>query len=253
MLAKAICLVIATTTNVLTWLPPPSSKTVAAKKEQKLVETEHAIVTTHANTFPLVMVAFSVSSCLIHLFFMFKNATASEGSSSWFNSNPAVTQVGDLHAWHVVLTVFCVLGYALRKWAYVTLDQLYTYQLTIRTEHKLIQTGPYAFVRHPGYAGMLLNVLSYSHLMFYRGAYSAVVQYISYLVPTFLGIKVSIPLTVMGFDLAAVQLVVYYYSWYLGAVKYRIPHEETLLKEHFGKEWDAFASATHARLIPGVY
>jgi protein-S-isoprenylcysteine O-methyltransferase Ste14 len=99
---------------------------------------------------------------------------------------------------------------------------------------------------------MLLNVLSYTHIIFYRGNLSATVQYLSYLASTYLGIKVSIPLTVMGFDIAIVPLVLHYVHWYLAAVKYRIPHEEALLKEHFDKEWDSYTS-TRARLIPGIY
>jgi hypothetical protein len=146
MLAKAACLAIATTTNVLTWLPPPSSKTVAAKKEQKLIETESSLVTTHANTFPLLMATFSVSSTLLHLFFMVKNNIATEKESSFFKNNPAVSQLSDLQPWHVILTVFCVLGYALRKWAYVTLGHFYTVSTIERTEKKISMSRLFFFL-----------------------------------------------------------------------------------------------------------
>jgi hypothetical protein len=126
MLAKAICLVIATITNVLAWQPPPASKTVGEKKEQKMLENENGFDTSKAHTFSLMVFAFSVCSCLVHLFLMVKSAAAMEKGPSFFKNNPAVSQVGDLHAWHVVLTLFCVLGYALRKWAYLALDNFFT-------------------------------------------------------------------------------------------------------------------------------
>ncbi|KAK3833276.1 MAG: hypothetical protein J3R72DRAFT_527181 [Linnemannia gamsii] len=261
MLAKVACLAIATVTTILTWLPPPSSKTVNAKKDKKVIEDEHAFVTTHANTFPFVMTTYSTVIFTAYLSLMMINVDDSTGArvlkgerqTSFFKSNhPALTQLGELHNWHFVATVLCVLGYSLRKWSYVTLDHFYTYQLAIRPDHKLIQTGPYAYIRHPGYAGMILNVLSWSHIMWYEGLFSVAVQYASHLVSSLLRIKFSIPMTtVMGFDIGIVATCCYIYVWYLGAM-YRIPHEEELLKKTFEKEWDHFAS-TRARLIPGVY
>ncbi|CAF4350854.1 unnamed protein product, partial [Rotaria sordida] len=32
-----------------------------------------------------------------------------------------------------------------------TLGAFFTFELTIRSTHKLIKTGPYAYVRHPSY------------------------------------------------------------------------------------------------------
>ncbi|KAF8210971.1 hypothetical protein K438DRAFT_1808557, partial [Mycena galopus ATCC 62051] len=47
-------------------------------------------------------------------------------------------------------------GTAIRVRCYAILRSLFTFQLSIRADHHLITTGPYAVVRHPSYTGALL-------------------------------------------------------------------------------------------------
>ncbi|NJD20943.1 MAG: isoprenylcysteine carboxylmethyltransferase family protein [Gemmatimonadetes bacterium] len=47
-------------------------------------------------------------------------------------------------------------GLALRWWAIITLGRLFTMTLAVRRGHELVTAGPYRWVRHPAYAGMLL-------------------------------------------------------------------------------------------------
>lgn len=47
-------------------------------------------------------------------------------------------------------------GQLLRWWAIVTLGRLFTVNVAIRTEHRLIESGPYQYVRHPAYTAVLL-------------------------------------------------------------------------------------------------
>jgi protein-S-isoprenylcysteine O-methyltransferase Ste14 len=53
-----------------------------------------------------------------------------------------------------------VLGYALSIWAMLT-NRFFSPIVRLQTErgHHLVQTGPYRFIRHPGYAGALLAML----------------------------------------------------------------------------------------------
>lgn len=44
----------------------------------------------------------------------------------------------------------------LRIWARVHIRGFYTGHVEIRADHRLIQSGPYRFVRHPGYLGYVL-------------------------------------------------------------------------------------------------
>ena len=53
------------------------------------------------------------------------------------------------------IVVMC-LGVALRAWAAVTLGEFYTTTLMVTGNQKVVDTGPYAVVRHPGYLGEVL-------------------------------------------------------------------------------------------------
>ncbi len=46
-------------------------------------------------------------------------------------------------------------GAAIAIWARYTLGQFWSARVTLKEGHELIRTGPYAFVRHPIYTGML--------------------------------------------------------------------------------------------------
>lgn len=55
--------------------------------------------------------------------------------------------------------LLCILGGALRLWTYRVLGRLFTYEITVRSNHTLVTTGPYALVRHPSYAALAVNVI----------------------------------------------------------------------------------------------
>ena len=46
-----------------------------------------------------------------------------------------------------------LLGLALRTWSIYTMGNYFTMHLSILKGHKLIQSGPYKYIRHPGYVG----------------------------------------------------------------------------------------------------
>ncbi len=48
------------------------------------------------------------------------------------------------------------MGATLRYWAMYTLGSSYTRMLTVQTNQRVIQDGPFRYIRHPGYAGMIL-------------------------------------------------------------------------------------------------
>ena len=50
-------------------------------------------------------------------------------------------------------------GFAITVWARVTLGRNWSGWVTIKENHELIQTGPYAWVRHPIYTGLILAFL----------------------------------------------------------------------------------------------
>jgi protein-S-isoprenylcysteine O-methyltransferase Ste14 len=107
-------------------------------------------------------------------------------------------------------------GFALRAWSVRTLGRFFRVEVTVDADQTLVDTGPYARVRHPSYTGLLV---------FYLG----------------LGISLDSYLSVA----AAVLLP-------LAAVVYRIGHEERTLRRDLGEVYEAYSARTR-RLVPGIW
>jgi protein-S-isoprenylcysteine O-methyltransferase Ste14 len=105
---------------------------------------------------------------------------------------------------------------ALRLWARRHIRGLYSGHVQVQVDHRLVQSGPYRFVRHPGYSGFLLLALGLCL------GYSSLVGLIA--VPLFL----------------------------LPGLAYRIRVEERLLSAQFAGEYQAYARRTK-RLIPFLW
>ena len=52
-----------------------------------------------------------------------------------------------------------LIGMAVTIWARAVLGQFWSDRVIVQTDHQLVQTGPYAHMRHPIYSGVLLGVL----------------------------------------------------------------------------------------------
>jgi protein-S-isoprenylcysteine O-methyltransferase Ste14 len=107
-------------------------------------------------------------------------------------------------------------GLIIRWLAISTLRRQFTISVSIVEDHKIIDTGIYASIRHPAYLGSLLSFL---------GLGLAFESWICLL------ILVILPLT---------------------AVLYRISVEEKVLIDHFGQEYSGYMMRTK-RLIPKVF
>jgi protein-S-isoprenylcysteine O-methyltransferase Ste14 len=78
-----------------------------------------------------------------------------------------------LRVWHIVPlaathispitasagVAICGLGVAIAIWARVYLGRNWGMPMSLREGHELVTTGPYAFVRHPIYTGILLALI----------------------------------------------------------------------------------------------
>jgi protein-S-isoprenylcysteine O-methyltransferase Ste14 len=51
------------------------------------------------------------------------------------------------------------------------LGRMFTYDLRITEHHRLITSGPYAFVRHPSYTGLMVTMLGMLACMGARGSW----------------------------------------------------------------------------------
>jgi protein-S-isoprenylcysteine O-methyltransferase Ste14 len=66
-------------------------------------------------------------------------------------------RVGSYGAWSCVGVM--VLGFAFCWWARIHLGRLWSGSVTKKPDHHVVDTGPYAIVRHPIYTGILIAVL----------------------------------------------------------------------------------------------
>jgi protein-S-isoprenylcysteine O-methyltransferase len=107
-------------------------------------------------------------------------------------------------------------GYAIRATAIRTLGKYFTGTVVIKSDHQLIRTGPYRYLRHPAYTGTLL-----AHL----GLGLAFANWFSLLLST------------LPFLLVAM---------------YRMRVEEQALAATFGADYSTYCK-TSKRLIPGLY
>jgi protein-S-isoprenylcysteine O-methyltransferase len=59
----------------------------------------------------------------------------------------------------VVGTTLVALGIGLRAWAARTLGAFFTRSVLVREGHHVVRSGPYRFIRHPAYAGLLVSLI----------------------------------------------------------------------------------------------
>lgn len=113
---------------------------------------------------------------------------------------------------------FCLIaaGLDLRRRSMAALGHHFSIKVVVLDDHRLVEDGPYAIVRHPNYTGLVLVMLGTA-------------------------IVLESPLALL-----AVVAV------WMPALLARIRHEEAALERHFGAAWTAYARRTW-RLLPRVY
>jgi protein-S-isoprenylcysteine O-methyltransferase Ste14 len=113
----------------------------------------------------------------------------------------------------LVLIVACI---ALRAWSIGTLGRFFQYAIQIQSGHTVVTSGPYRFVRHPSYTGLILGVTGYA--LACGDVWS---------------LAAAAVLTGTGLTI-------------------RIRVEERQLRDSLGADYDEFA-ARRKRLIPGLF
>lgn len=133
-------------------------------------------------------------------------------------------------------TLLATAGGLLRIWCYRTLGTLFTWEVQVRDDHKLITSGPYAIVRHPGYLGTTLLVIGNSLMLWTPGS---------------VFVEAGWRDTVVGKVSASVLVV--YLAWITVGFWRRMSLEDALMKKRFGAQWEEWARRTPCRLIPFIY
>jgi len=123
-----------------------------------------------------------------------------------FNESAIIRCIG------IVLAFF---GFILMNWSIIILGKQFSVDVTIQDNHKLVTKGPYKYVRHPRYTGIIL----------------------------FFG---SIPFIFLawGTILLVLALII--------VLLWRIKDEEKLMHQEFNEEWEKYKKRTFS-LLPFVY
>ncbi len=73
-------------------------------------------------------------------------------SALWFNTIWLRPRI-----YHGIGIIIFIAGVCYRLWAIHSLDIYYSHVMRMTDDHNIIDTGPYQFIRHPAYAGMLTS------------------------------------------------------------------------------------------------
>ncbi|TCD67150.1 hypothetical protein EIP91_000435 [Steccherinum ochraceum] len=152
--------------------------------------------------------------------------TAISSVSDRFHVSPAL----------IVGTSLSFFACQLRLACFRTMGRQFTFELAIKKGHKLITSGPYSVVRHPAYlgsvcqyTGLLINTLGTGSWFEAAGMWS----------------------TVFGCVVGGLWVAIVLFT--MTSLVKRVPKEDKVLKEEFGKEWIDWSTKTRYKLIPGVY
>jgi protein-S-isoprenylcysteine O-methyltransferase Ste14 len=183
--------------------------------------------------FTVVAISWPVSEILLGLFKRARHTSATVkdrgsllllwggiGLGIWAGYACRATGVGAMRfspaAYELVGLVLLVCGLTLRWTAVVTLGRLFTANVAVHPDQRVVRTGVYRRIRHPAYSGLLLAFVGLGT-----------------------GFGNWLSLVVMLIPIAV-------------GLSYRIRVEEAALLEALGNEYADYCKVTK-RLIPGVY
>ncbi|KAG0336262.1 hypothetical protein BG000_006758 [Podila horticola] len=253
---KAIYLVVTAAIYCHDNLPPPGANAVSTKTDKIKIEHWHSF--SIKIRFPVLICAVYTAGIMVYLL-----ETLRGGNIGSFSVDKHLNVI---KTWQLVALGIALVADALRKWSIVTLDRFFTYRLTIRTQHKLVNTGPYRYLRHPSYTGLFINQFASCLILFHEGLWDIFAAYMSAVtvwlthsgIPLISSMAAWSPfaagsiwqgglLGVPGGIWATLAWGLFF-GWF---THLRIVAEEAMLEEHFGQEWRDHA-AKRWRYLPFV-
>ncbi|KAJ3512455.1 hypothetical protein NLJ89_g3516 [Agrocybe chaxingu] len=136
---------------------------------------------------------------------------------------------------------FALQGDLLRLWCFRELGKHFTFILTIQKDHKLMTSGPYAYLRHPSYLGAIFGFIGEILCHLTRGSWFMECAGKGMSGPVLVALKLLLCVKVLNMAMACVMLLK------------RAEQEDRVLKQTFGKEWDEWAKRVSYKSIPGIY
>jgi protein-S-isoprenylcysteine O-methyltransferase Ste14 len=135
----------------------------------------------------------------------------------------------------MIVTGFIVFGTFVRLTCYKTLGESFTYEVTIRKNHKLITRGLYSWVRHPSYSGLIVVNVGLVLSLAIHGSWVRESDMLS---------------TTWGQVLAGSQIALIVIQ--ITAIFLRMDIEDAALRKAFPAEWNEWAERVAYRLVPGI-
>jgi protein-S-isoprenylcysteine O-methyltransferase Ste14 len=135
----------------------------------------------------------------------------------------------------VLGTINMAFAACLRYSCYKHLGSSFTFELARHKDHKLITSGPYSIVRHPGYMAVVICSGGLIIARLRDGSWAG----------ECLRFGSETPI-VSKLWIAAVLVVLF------GLVR-RTKVEDDLLRKHFGQEWEEYRKRVPWKIMPGVY
>lgn len=132
----------------------------------------------------------------------------SAAAAIYFLLHPSTMDAPTRYISILVGVLLASLGLALRIWSIRTLGKFFTATVTIHSNHELIQSGPYGWIRHPSYVGASAAICA------------PAVIYSTWLLLPFMIVALGV------------------------AYNYRIRLEEHALRKHFGHAFDEYVQRT---------
>lgn len=126
-----------------------------------------------------------------------------------------------------------VVGMLIRIQCFRELGHLFTFDLSIVPDHKLVTSGSYRYVRHPSYTGSLLIVVGVAFSQLTAGS-------------------LAVECSVLG-PVGSLFLCTAWWTWSLSVAVSRAIAEDKELQKLFGSEWDTYATVTKFWFVPGLY
>ncbi|KAF8629852.1 hypothetical protein AX15_003214 [Amanita polypyramis BW_CC] len=133
-------------------------------------------------------------------------------------------------------TFLISLGGYIRYRCYKEMGSMFTFEMSIRQDHRLVTSGPYSIVRHPGYTGILCTATGFALWHLSTGSWVREC-----------GALTSKPCQAVFWAHSLLA------STICSGLISRIFKEDEALRGAFGETWEAWARDVPYKLIPGLY
>ncbi|KAH9836298.1 uncharacterized protein C8Q71DRAFT_708473 [Rhodofomes roseus] len=128
------------------------------------------------------------------------------------------------------------LGAAVRYQCYQTMGRFFTFEVSIRDGHQIVQDGWYGIVRHPSYISGAFSLVGLGLMHAVAGSWMRECGVL----------QTPVGKTLVGIYAGLTVYVTLSMAW-------RSREEDRILKEQFGEQWEEYAGKVRWRWIPYVF